>query len=424
MHKHRASFVSLVCLVVSLPLVRCGSNVFEFPSEPAAAAFDDGLVVLDATTTRSGAKATTVVIRGDDVVLEMETTVDRIRLKFPLQADAQSEFSFPEPLPDLPGSFASNRLAVFIAGEMLSEYKQENRRNRPGCDFFPDTRCTLSCCAEHDLCYFENDCSISSWWWTASPACKECNSKVASCILRACFFGVEGDPNSDTCFDSACGQSYNCSDGTCTCRGPCCVSITWASRRSGLFTMLGACQGESLDCERSMVEGSHGDSPRTVPLNGVNRSGALANWQAAGLFMLFGGGESAVPASPDSVLQVETTGCVHQGKLDLTIVFRFRGLFRTGGGGLWPCSMSFRDTDIAVTFSGTQTVGNQLFGPVAQFSGLYTIEGSGLGHVVRPKQGAPSSVVECPVEWSVTALGEFTAELLVGVDPMGEWDAR
>lgn len=49
-----------------------------------------------------------------------------------------------------------------VAGRRLT---RSGRRlaDSPGCDGFPDTTCTLACCARHDECYFRHGCTASSW---------------------------------------------------------------------------------------------------------------------------------------------------------------------------------------------------------------------------------------------------------------------
>ena len=56
----------------------------------------------------------------------------------------------------------------------------------PGCDGVPDfmeIECVRECCAAHDKCYDENDCSSSSWFFCGKLACIGCNLEVVGCIL-------------------------------------------------------------------------------------------------------------------------------------------------------------------------------------------------------------------------------------------------
>ena len=95
----------------------------------------------------------------------------------------------------------------------------------PGRGWFPDTRCTLGCCAQHDACFSLNQCSFTSWIpGVGSDACKNCNAVAASCISRGCR-GVEDPSTTDTCYDSRCDQFYDCPETTsgpnCDCTSPC-----------------------------------------------------------------------------------------------------------------------------------------------------------------------------------------------------------
>jgi RHS repeat-associated protein len=69
-----------------------------------------------------------------------------------------------------------------------------------GCDGIPDcleTPCILECCAAHDKCYDDYDCSASSWWNDNdcnSKECDRCNEDVRDCIVE-CGFSNYDDPN-------------------------------------------------------------------------------------------------------------------------------------------------------------------------------------------------------------------------------------
>ncbi len=64
----------------------------------------------------------------------------------------------------------------------------------PGCDLgaaqsIMETNCILGCCANHDKCYHDNNCSFTSWFgnltpfWKCSP-CMKCNRDVYQCVLN------------------------------------------------------------------------------------------------------------------------------------------------------------------------------------------------------------------------------------------------
>ncbi|MDC0714213.1 hypothetical protein POL68_37475 [Stigmatella sp. ncwal1] len=83
----------------------------------------------------------------------------------------------------------------------------------PGCDLVPDStesHCIQNCCAAHDQCYDQNDCSFTSWLPGAgSSECNACNTSVRQCV-GACAF--EPPP----CENSACGCNQSqCYDDDC-----------------------------------------------------------------------------------------------------------------------------------------------------------------------------------------------------------------
>jgi hypothetical protein len=92
----------------------------------------------------------------------------------------------------------------------------------PGCDWFPDTQCTLGCCADHDYCYDLNGCSAASWLIVGqSDACINCNGIAEICIARACA-SVDASRTNDRCYDNRCHQFYDCGEADCySCTSPC-----------------------------------------------------------------------------------------------------------------------------------------------------------------------------------------------------------
>lgn len=180
--------------------------------------FENGGVNMNATTTESAAAKTTTITEGGQELLILETTVDGVRVIFPGEGGVEEESTFTTPLDELPSDFATNRLAAYIVAQVYFDPESDVRPDNPGCDWFPDTRCTLRCCADHDRCFAANNCGASSWIpFVGSAACNNCNAVVWSCILHACANGLEGDPSTDVCFDAACGASYTCPEFNCDC---------------------------------------------------------------------------------------------------------------------------------------------------------------------------------------------------------------
>jgi len=172
--------------------------------------FANGGFEVSARTIQSASASSTTIDEAGQTLLEMETTLEKITLTFPSESGDSSTIVFNTPLDALPSEFATNRLATFVAGQLFG-VGGGLRPDNPGCDMFPDTRCTLRCCADHDRCYADNNCGFTSWLpLVGSDACNNCNSVAASCITTACAFGLEGDASTDVCFDAACGANYTC----------------------------------------------------------------------------------------------------------------------------------------------------------------------------------------------------------------------
>jgi hypothetical protein len=185
--------------------------------------FESGGVSLNARTIDDGGAQSTSISQGGQTVVQMRTTLNDLTVSFPTQGEnVQSVIEFTTPLEGQPSEFALNRLATLIAAETFY-VPDESRQDSPGCDWFPDTRCTLRCCADHDRCYAENSCSFTSWLpLVGSDACDNCNSLAASCILLGCSVaGIETNPESDVCYDASCRMSYDCPEFNCDCPSPC-----------------------------------------------------------------------------------------------------------------------------------------------------------------------------------------------------------
>jgi hypothetical protein len=176
-----------------------------------------GISLTATTTTASDAKTTTVT-KGGVAQMTMVFRTGGISLTFP-NVNGKTELTFSTPLGHLPTDYGANLLASYIvAGQQTPA---QSRPDSPGCDWFPDTQCTLGCCALHDNCYQENGCSAASWIpFLGSDACKNCNHVAASCIAAACASVVEATTN-DRCYDNRCRMFYDCGAANCDCISPC-----------------------------------------------------------------------------------------------------------------------------------------------------------------------------------------------------------
>ncbi len=199
-------------------------------SDPADQTFTNGTSTLSASTTTSGGTMTTVVTdAGGNQVLTAALTVDGLSLTSPGQ-EGSIDTVFSEALAALPTNYAANILATYIAGQVTSAAAAQTlglaascvNKDSPGCDWFPDTQCTLGCCADHDYCYDLNGCSAASWLLVGqSLECINCNGIAEVCIARACA-NVDETRTEDRCYDNRCHQFYDCGEADCyTCTSPC-----------------------------------------------------------------------------------------------------------------------------------------------------------------------------------------------------------
>ena len=200
-----------------------GDDAGEIVGE-GSATFENGGASMTATTESDGTTRTTTVTYGGETVVLLQVTKAGTRVEFPTASDQVLETEFFEAFDELPGAFATNRLGAFMAGWIVSGLESGAIEDNPGCDWFPDTRCTLQCCYHHDVCYAQNNCGASSWIpFVGSEACKNCNAVAQACILYACAYGLEGDPSQDECYDAACDVHYTCPnpDDDCECEHGC-----------------------------------------------------------------------------------------------------------------------------------------------------------------------------------------------------------
>lgn len=220
--------VSLVTMrwawLLALPFVffGCGSGGGGGQGDAVETFSNDGIAFTTATE-RTGTAATTAVTDDSgELVLTLTLTTQGVTINFPGETSA-TVIDFSEPLESLPSNYAANRLAVFIAGGLASDggTMSLTEKDSPGCDWFPDTQCTLGCCAQHDICFDQNGCTASSWLpFVGSEACDNCNSVAASCISRACA-GVSDSATDNRCYDNRCDMFYDCGGANCDCTSPC-----------------------------------------------------------------------------------------------------------------------------------------------------------------------------------------------------------
>lgn len=102
---------------------------------------------------------------------------------------------------------------------------QPGKADAPGCcgirHLVPDTdqsECVLECCAIHDKCFKDNDCTMVSLAWSFGAvgpyvsACARCNEDVVAC-LAACALGGEHPDRPDYyCAEDGCGCFYGDED--------------------------------------------------------------------------------------------------------------------------------------------------------------------------------------------------------------------
>lgn len=185
----------------------------------------DNELVLSVASSREGEVLKTVVSDGNGKVqFDLEVGVDRVRF-LRHRDNTEGELEFPEPLGELPSEAAADALGRFIAAQDYEASLAERGRiiDNPGCDWVPnDPACMVKCCAAHDECYYNNDCSALSW--ITGPLdfdCYACNVRVVLCILSRCPHS-EGDPDEIACFDATCGAGYACPSLDCdVCASPC-----------------------------------------------------------------------------------------------------------------------------------------------------------------------------------------------------------
>lgn len=205
--------------------------------------FTNGGITLTTNIT-SSADSKTVTVSDADGVTTLTLVVTKTGATLSAPGEADYSMTFRTPLTELPTDFAAERMAIYVAGIRATEADLSARPDSPGCDWFPDSQCTLGCCADHDECYLRNNCGASSWiWFVGSSDCKNCNDIVYDCIAAACA-GVTQSFTEQNCFDNRCGARYDCPPDydNCTCVDACSGTTMPATCLNGICE-----NGENLD---------------------------------------------------------------------------------------------------------------------------------------------------------------------------------
>lgn len=225
--KNHVAIVFLLSLLVIGALIKlsaCGgsSSSSGGGTTPTTESFTNGAQTLTAdTSATSDTKTVTVTNSSGTNVVTLSVTTTGVTMSAPGQTDAT--MTFRQPLAALPTDYTAERMAVFAAGIMTTGNSLSARPDNPGCDWFPDSQCTLGCCADHDQCYRANSCGASSWiWGFGSEACKNCNNIAYDCIGAACV-GVTESFTANNCYDAKCNKNYDCPPNynSCTCKDIC-----------------------------------------------------------------------------------------------------------------------------------------------------------------------------------------------------------
>lgn len=270
----------LVCLaVLALALGACGGGTSSDNGGGTEDTFSTGGVTLTTSLATTDTQKTVTVTDADGTtVLTLVVSTTGVTMSAPGQTDAS--MTFRTALAALPTDYTVRRMAIFAAGPLatsgsvsVAPDSSAIRPDSPGCDWFPDTQCTLGCCADHDSCYSRNDCGASSWLWGfGSTACNNCNDMAYDCIGAACL-GVTESFLADNCYDSTCNQHYDCPPDydNCDCTSPCATPPTdcgngqceTGETLENCFTDCG--QGTSVSACCVANAGCPSETPTTCP---------------------------------------------------------------------------------------------------------------------------------------------------------------
>lgn len=203
-----------------------------------------GVTLTTAVTTTSDSQTVVVTNSSGTTVLSMVVTTTGLTMSAPGETD--QSMTFRTPLSSLPTAYTARSMAIFAAGPMTADTSNFARPDSPGCDWFPDTQCTLGCCADHDACYSANNCGASSWvWGFGTDACKNCNNIAYDCIAAACT-GITESFTAENCYDAKCNKKYDCPPdyNSCDCKDICADEGITVPTSCGDGTCV---EGENLD---------------------------------------------------------------------------------------------------------------------------------------------------------------------------------
>ena len=243
MKRHICRIAMLALFLVAL--AACGGSSSGGGGTATEDTFTNGGITLPTSiASTSDTKTVTVTDADGATTLTLAVTTTGVTMSAPGQTDAT--MTFREALGALPTDYAARRMAIYAAGQMAASTDVSARCDSPGCDWFPDSQCTLGCCADHDQCYLANSCGASSWiWGFGTEACKNCNNIAYDCIGAACA-GVTESFTTNNCFDAKCNRYYDCPPdyNSCTCKDICADSGVTVPATCG----DGSCvEGENLD---------------------------------------------------------------------------------------------------------------------------------------------------------------------------------
>ena len=109
-----------------------------------------------------------------------------------------SSYADPEGLRD-PSILKKRTKAKFPNGNLRSGYINQDWFCSSPAGLLNEFGCTKQCCIEHDKCYEQHKCNLSSWGGIFSSDCQQCNVEVVRCVLT-------GDPEQN-CL-SGCGTTF------------------------------------------------------------------------------------------------------------------------------------------------------------------------------------------------------------------------
>jgi len=285
MNRGRVSTQVFLCFLMMMFLMviggcSSGGGGSETTTPVSGESFTKGNITLKASVATSGSiKTVTVTDSEGKTVLTLNISTSTATFTFP-KTSIPTIIDFQPPLSELPTDYTAKRMAIYAAGQIsssstISSSSRKAYMNNPGCDWFPDTQCTLSCCAAHDLCYAENACTAKSFVvnfdGSFTTDCSKCNSIVMNCIAGACK-GIDKNNTANNCYDTRCGKFYDCPPNynTCGCKDICADSgITVPSTcgngkcESEIGENTLSCPGDCVYCGNGKCDG--GETPYSCP---------------------------------------------------------------------------------------------------------------------------------------------------------------